>query len=275
MTRDLEHIRFITQHFNDLQGLRVGVPLGLITLALGAPAFPRAVLCLAALLLLFGAKWYYRSLGRVEQQPADPAAELWAVSIFSPAGPLSRLEGAQQVTPFAKRLLVTTTLAAALFTYFQAIPPNFLVQGDAPGQHPQVLLEPAPYVGPPLIKVLNGGVARAPSMVRAVFAQALYVFYGAFFLSVWLWRGRRGSQSLHLALAILLLGLSALGTSLGYLARPEGEIPSILDPILPALVYPGLAVLLCGSSMILTGLFDHWQLARTLGWPTAAEEEEA
>jgi hypothetical protein len=29
--RELERIRFITQHFNDLQGLRVGVPLGLIS----------------------------------------------------------------------------------------------------------------------------------------------------------------------------------------------------------------------------------------------------
>ena len=49
--------------------------------------------------------------------------------------------------------------------------------------------------------------------------------YGAFFLGVWFWRGHRESQSLHLVLDIALLGLSALGTSLGYLvARPGGEI---------------------------------------------------
>lgn len=273
--RHLERIRFITQHFHDLQGLRVGVPVGLITLALVAPALPRIALCVAALLLLLGARRYYRGFGHVEPQPAGPAAELGSVTLYSPAGPLSRLEGFPQVTPRGRNLLITATLAVALFTYFQAIPPNFMVRGDESlGQHPQVLREPAPYLGPPLIKVLDGGVARSPSMLRAVFAQTTYVFFGAFFLSAWLWRGRRESQSLHLMLAILLLGLSALGTSLGYLlARPGGEIPAFFDLILPALVYPGLAVLLCGSAMILTGLFDHWQLVRALGRPVAGEEE--
>jgi hypothetical protein len=273
LTRNLERIRFITQHFQDLQGLRYWVPLGLITLALGAPPIPRVVLCLGALLLLFGARRYYRGFGHVEPQPADPAAELCPVPIFSPAGQLSRVEGAQQVTPFARSVLIPLTVAVGLFTFFQCIPPNFLVEGGA-GQPLRVVLEPAPYFGPPLIKVLNGGVARSPSMLRAVVAQTMYVLYGAFFLSVWLWRGRRESQSLPLVLALLLLGLSACGTSLGYLARPDGEIPSFLDRILPALVDSGLAVLFCGSAMILTGLFDHCQLVRVLGRPAAAEDKE-
>jgi hypothetical protein len=274
--QNLERIRFTTQHFHDLQGLRVRVPLGLITLSLAVPALPRVVLCLMALVLLLGARRFYRSFGHVEHRPPDPAAELCPVPIFSPAGQLSRLEGAQQVTPFARSLLITAAVALALFSFFQAIPPNFVVEGSAAlGQHPRVLLEPAPYLGPPLIKVLDGAVARSPSMLRAVSAQLMYVLYGAFFLSVWLWRGRRDSQSLHLVLAVLLLGLSALGTSLGYLARPGGDIPPALDRILPALVYPGLALLLCGSAMVLTGLFDHWQLVRALGRPVAEEEEES
>jgi hypothetical protein len=275
VTRNLERIRFITQHFHDLQGLRYGIPLGLVILALGAPPLLRAALCLAALLVLFEAQWYYRSLGHVESQPVDPAAELCPVPIFSPAGPFSRLQGFPQVTPCARHLLITLAVAAALFSMFQAIPPNFLVEeGASLSQHPRIVLEPAPYFGPPLIKVLDGGVVRSPSMVRAVVAQTMYVVHGALLLGLWLWRGRRASQSPHLVLAILLLGLSALGTSLGYLARPDGEIPPIYDLVLPALVYPGMALLLCGSSMLLTGLLDHWQLVRALGGPVAAEEEE-
>lgn len=274
-TRDLDRIRFITQHFNDLQGLRYGVPLGLSILALAAPVQLRVVLCLAAFLLLLGARWYYRStFGQVESHLADPAAELCPVSIFSPAGEISRLQGFQQVTSFERLLLITLAVALVLFSFFQAIPPNYLVQGDASlGQRPQVVLETAPYFGPPLIKVLEGGVARSPSMIQAVVAQTMYVLCGAFFLCVWLWRERRASQSLHLVLAILLLGLAGFGTSLGYVARPGGGLPPILDLSLPALVYPGVAVLLCGAAMVLAGLFDHWQLARTLGRSVAAEEE--
>jgi hypothetical protein len=111
-------------------------------------------------------------------------------------------------------------------------------------------------------------------MLRAVFAQAMYVLYGSLLLGVWLWRERSRSQSHHLALAILLLGLSALGTSLGFLARQDGEIARSIDPLLPALVYPKVALLLCGSSMVLAGLLDHWQLVRTLGRPVVAGEEE-
>ena len=51
-------------------------------------------------------------------------------------------------------------------------------------------------------------------------------------------------------------------------------IIALLTVVLPALVYPGMALLLCGSSMVLTGLLDHWQLVRALGGPVAAEEEE-
>jgi hypothetical protein len=258
-TRDLDRIRFVTQHFNDLQGLRYWVPLGVITLGWGGPTFLRVASFLGALLLMLGAKRYYRNAyGEVEQQPVDPVP----VPIFGP--PISRLEGIQQVTPIVRHFLVTVAVAVALFSFCQAVPPNFLVEGDESlDQHPRIFLEPAPSLGPPLIKVLEGAPVRAPSMIRAVVAQTMYVLSGSLFLGIWLWRERRGSH--HLVLAILLLGLSALGTSLGFLAGRNGEIAPNIDFFLPVLVYPGMALLACGSSMILAGLIDHWQLVRALG----------
>jgi hypothetical protein len=271
--RDLERIRFTTQHFHDLQGLRFGVPLGLAVLGLESPTLPRFALFLGALLLILAAKRHYRRFGEVER-PVHPDMDLYPVSIFNLAGPISRLHGRRQVTPVARFLLVTALLLVLPFAYFQALPPNIVVQGDASlGQHPQVTLEPAPYFGPAWItEYPNGGQMRPPSMLRAVFTQTAYVFSGALFLGLWLWRGRRLSQSYHLALAVPLLGLAALGTSLGFLARADGEVPRILDLVLPALVYPAVALPLCGATMVLAGLLDHWQLVRVLGWPEAEEE---
>src|SRR6185369_11046813 len=97
-----------------------------------------------------------------------------------------------------------------------------------------------------------------PSMFQAVVAQTIYLLAGCFFLTLWLWRRRDPSQSPHLALALLLLGLTALGTTLGFHVNQEGAIGLTLDRLLPILVYPGMAALLCGGALILAGLFDHW-----------------
>lgn len=277
LTRDLERIRFVTQHFNNLQGLRYAVPLGLITLGLAGTTPVRFGLFFGAAVLLLGGKGYYRrTFGQVAPQPLDPAAELCTASIYNPAGPLSRVQGFPQVTPMARHLLIVLAVALAVFSFFQAIPPNFLVEGEvSAGLHPRIVLEPAPSFGPPLIKVLEGAEVRAPSMQRAVLAQTMYAVFGSILLGVWGWRGRRESQAPYLVLGLLLAGLSALGTSLGYLARPGGgEMPGLIDFVLPVLVDPGAAVLLCGSSMIFAGLFDHWQLVRSLGWTVAGHEEQ-
>ena len=91
-SRELERIRFTTRHFNDLQGLRYGVPLGLITLGgglslLGWEVHGLRAVGLAAALGDVGAKRYYRSaFGAVEQPALQSAAEVYPVSIFSPAG---------------------------------------------------------------------------------------------------------------------------------------------------------------------------------------------
>ncbi len=100
---------------------------------------------------------------------------------------------------------------------------------------------------------------------KAVFGQMMYALYGSLLFGVWLWRERRLSQSYHLVLGVLLLGLSALGACLGFLTRAKGETAQILNLFVPATVHLWVAVLLCGSSMILAGLFDHWQLVRALG----------
>src|SRR3954452_24391068 len=61
-TGDVERIRFVTRHFNDLQGLRYWVPLGMITLSVGGTTYfsswsfvvLRAALFLGGLLLMLG-----------------------------------------------------------------------------------------------------------------------------------------------------------------------------------------------------------------------------
>jgi hypothetical protein len=276
-TRDLERVRFITQHFNDLQGLRYGVPLGLFILAWAAPPLLRAVLSAGALLLMLAAKRYYgNTFGAVEQPQIDPVAETYPVSIFSPAGPIPRLALHRQVTPLARIFFITVTLALVVFIYVQVLPPNFVVRGG-PGRHPQVVPETVILYAPPLVSPWaypNGGPIRSPSMLRAVFTQTLYLFFGCFFLSVWLWRGGRPSQGHDLTLAVLLLGLAAAGTTLGFLARQDGGIDPLIDRLLPALVYPGVALFLCGGAMVLAGLLDHWQLARALGRPAASQVED-
>lgn len=159
--RELERIRFVTRHFNDLQGLRYWVPVGLVTLGLGGTTLLRVSLFLGALLLVLRAKGYYRNtFGRVELE-LDPATALYPVSIFGPAGPVPRLEGPQQVTPMARYLFFTMALAVVVFSYFQAIPPNILVQEDAAlGQHPQIVPESAPFFGPPWIGGYPNGGSR-------------------------------------------------------------------------------------------------------------------
>lgn len=275
--RDLDRIRFVTRHFNDLQGLRHLVPLGLLAFALTAPPPIRVALSLGALLLMLAAGWHSRNaFGEVEHQVPDPAAELCQASVFSPGGSLTRIEGFRQVTPAAQHFLSVAALTLVLFSSLQALQPNIRIKGEESlGQHPRVIAERVPFFGQPAMKFQTQGRAtRPPSMARAIFAQTMLALHGSLFLGFWLWRERRRSQSHHLVLALLLLGLAALGTSLGFIARGDGRIDQTIDHLLPALVYPGTALLLCGSSMILAGLFDHWQLVRALGPAVAREEED-
>lgn len=277
MTRDLDRIRFVTRHFQDLQGLRYGVPLGLITLSVGGATYfdnwpwvlLRVSLFLGAFLLALGAKRYYRNtFGEVETQRA--IAEPYPVSIFSPAGPLSPVAGFQQVPPAARHFLTTLGLALALFFVLQAATPTISVLVDESlVQPPWATLDAVFLAYEPWTLGLEDRIRPpriSPSMAARVLGQGALALYGAFFLGMWLWRGRRLSQSHHLALGIVLVGLSVFGTCLGYFVWEDRNLPRfILDLFLPAVVHPWVMLLLCGSSMILAGLLDHWQLVRTLG----------
>ena len=274
-TRDLDRIRFITRHFNDLQGLRYWVPLGLITLSVGGTTYfsnrpwviLRACLFLGAILLAFGARRYYRrSFGEVELLPSE---DLQSLAIFSPAGPAPRLEGVQLMTPAARHFSIILGLAFVVFFTFQAITPTITVNMDESlVQPPWATLDVVFVAHEPWTQGIQSRIRPpmiSPSTAKAVLGQMAFALYGAFFLGLWLWRGRRPSQNYHLALGVVLLALSAFGTCLGYLVWEDRDVARfIIDAFLPALVHPWVALLLCGSSMILAGLLDHWQLVRVM-----------
>jgi hypothetical protein len=275
-TRDLDRIRFITRHFNGLQGLRYGVPVGLLTLSVGGTTYfanrswvlLRAGLFLGAFLLAFGARRYYRrTFGEVERQPVQPAAELSSLSIYSPAGSTLGLTRSQGIPIAVQRFFLMTGLTLALFVILQSVSPSVMIDADESLiQQPWRTLNSISFFELP---ETPGLAWESSTTVKAAFGQMMYALYGAFFLGVWLKRERRLSQSHHLALGVALLGLSVLGTCLGFLTRAQGEIAQTLGFFVPAVVHLWVALFLCGSSMILAGLLDHWQLVRTLGRPAA------
>ncbi len=279
-SQNLDRIRFVTRHFNDMQGLRYMVPVGLIMLSVGGtihfaswPLFLLGSIAGGAFLLMPVARRYYReAFGEVEPRPAYTAGELHSLSIYCPAGPTPRLVGFQQVTPIARHFLTTAMLVVSLFAIFELIPPNILIAGgESTGQHPQIQSETAPLYDSYLVWVnAFGSFFKSPLAFRAICGQMTYAAFGSIFLGFWFWRERRPSESHHLALAVLLLGLAVLGASLGFLARNAEHAP-IVDFLLPALIYPGVALLLCGAAMILAGLIDHWQLVRV--FKPAVEEQ--
>ena len=282
-SRDLERIRFVTQHFNDLQGLRYGVPLGLIALGAGgmvhfanAPlAFLPAALFLPALGLVLWARRHYRRVyGEVEAQASDPVP----VAIFSPAGPVTRLEDVEPASPIVRHVSVTMGLALAVFLVLHTVPQvHILIRGhEALGQHPRIQLEEeflASAEGQPYMHDVGYCTMRTPAMLRAFSAQTVYLLFGSLLLGLWFWRERRPSQQYQLLLAVLLMGLSFGGISLGLLIPFYWQVLRMLDPVLPVLVYPGVALLVCGTAMILAGLLDHWQLVRALGRPAVQVED--
>src|SRR5215210_26593 len=280
-TRDLDRIRFVTRHFNDLQGFRYWVPLGLLTLSVGGTTYfdnlplvaLRALLFLGAVLVAFGARRYYRNtFGQIDHQAVRPTLQLSPVSIFSPAGPTPRLEGFPLVAPAMRPLLLTMGLALFLFFILQAISPTIsIVESQSLAEPPWLTLDSVFLAEPAYTRgiqsVLSGRLIPS-SAAKAVVTQAIYALCGSLFLGVWLWRERRLSQSYYLILGAPLLGLSVVGTFLGYFVYEEREpVIRTLDLFLPAAIHLWIALLLCGSAMIVAGLLDHWQLVRALGRP--------
>jgi hypothetical protein len=277
--RKLDRIRFVTRHFNNLQGLRYWVPLGLLTLSVGGTTYfentrfviLRIGLFLGAFLVAFGARRYYRrTFGEVESEPIYPTRELPSISIFSPAGPTPRLAGFRQMPPEVRYLLVPLGLAAVLFVVFQAISPSIMINEDESLiQAPWTTLTDTPLFSASESPHLMPGPMSLSldSTGKAVGGQLMYALYGACFLGIWLWRERRRSQSYYLALGVLLLGLSAFGSSLGYLIEKGWAMAYAFNLFLPAVTHLWVALSLCGVSMILAGLLDHWQIVQVLGRP--------
>lgn len=275
-TRDIDRIRFVTRHFNELQGMRILVPLGLIALNAGflwgfrvffgplirfqlGPFVP-LVFVLVAPMLMVGAvvvmafaPVYYRDVfGVVERPPVGPSRQLASLSIFSPTGSTLGLAVDRPVRhPRARRLLSTLSLAFAVFILVRAVcPPIYMFTFENEIHEPWMTLTP-------------------------FLTQTLYVLYGSLFLGTWLWRERRRSQGYYLALAILPLALAAIGacraSSLGLLMLDVAARKSW--PLQAALSVPWMALMLCGASLLLAGLLDHGQLEGTLGKPMAPRVE--
>ena len=263
--QSLDRIQFVARHFNDLQGLRYGVPLGLITLSVGGTTYfsnrpfllLRIVLFFGGLLLLLGSGRYYRrTFGRAEGQPVDPATQ--PLSVYNPAGrPTPRLVGSPRVSLVVRNLSISLGLALALLLILTAISPAAGISTDES-------LGQAPWLSSSVV-YMGEGVSRVSLSMLKV--QLLYALYGSFFLGIWFWRERRPSQSYSLVFGVLLLGCSALSASVG-LILPWS--PRIVDTFFLPLAQFWLALLLCGSAMILAGLIDHWQLIRVLK-PVAEE----
>jgi hypothetical protein len=272
-SQDLDRIRFFTRHFNDLQGLRYLVPLGLILLSLGGttyfsswPMLVRGAFILGACVLMLRAGAYYRRMfGKVEPLPAY-AGQLESLS-FSPLGPAPRMAGFELLTPAVRHAARVMGVAFALFFVLQAITPKIRVEeGDLLGQRYGITLDSVVEAEPSwsrgILSILQVNIASG-STVRAVGGQMALALCGSFLLGLWLWRERRQSQRHLLALGALLLGLSVFGTCLVYFVWEDRELPvRIINLILPALVHPWVALLFCGAAMVLAGLIDHWQLVR-------------
>jgi hypothetical protein len=273
----LDQIRFVTAHFNELQGLRYLVPLGLVTLSVGGTTYfengpirlLRAAFLLGGLFLMARAGRYYRrTFGEVKRQPILPGP-VDSLSVYSSAGAATRLASSRWSHPASRWLPATLGFCFALLLTLRAISPAVAVSTD------QSLVQ-MPWL------TLNSAVAATGFTEPLPFqwiwpgleVQMMYGIYGALLLGLWLSRGRHRSQSYLLGFGILLLGLSAVGAFMGFpLSGAWGpRMLQIFDTwFLPALAHLWVAVVVCGAAMILAGLMDHWQIVRVLGNPATEE----
>lgn len=266
-TQDVERIRFVTEHFNDLQGLRNAFPLGLILICYGVahlfqswPVLLLAFLLNAAGIILvynWSRPYYRRRFGEVERLPALYGLEPAALSVYSPAGTVPISVDRKPVHPIVRWFLIPVACALALFVILRAVSPSAALLAD--GYPHNSLLRP-------LVVEMGSPGSLVQGDWEPLLAQGLYLVCGACFVGVWLWRGRRLSQSYYLIPGLLLLGLAALGACLGMVlpALWDLGVVRISGYFLPALASFWLAWLLCGTLLVFAGLLDHLQLVRTL-----------
>ena len=215
------------------------------------------------------------------REPGRSHADLYPFSVFSPAGPIPRLEGTQQVPPMMRRFLVTLALAVALFSVAQAMPSSFRSKergrwASSPDFIPSLGLSRAPLDRRQAASARRNSSATlgrmgllAGSGEATVDAQGRLRAGGV---------SPFGSSSQRVALE-RTSRVPGLPTGLGRPAfgacacsaptwvsslEPMGCSRRFIDRLLPALVYPDVALLVCGSAMVLAGLLDHWQISRAL-----------
>ena len=197
----------------------------------------------------------------------NPSGQLAPLSVFSPAGAAPLIETHRRPVPLrVRRLLIPMGLTLILLLSLRAVGSQVTILTDSSAQDPWLRFTP-----PVVLTTDHASAAEMWIPSTAFLTQVLYAVSGLAFLSLWLWRGRRVSQGYLLALAIPLLGLAALGVSLGF-GGPSIRMLSRL-PLL-AVAYMWMAQILCGAAMLLAGLLDHWQLVRTLRHPLTPLMEE-
>jgi hypothetical protein len=255
---DLDRIRFVTRHFNELKGLTLA-SVGLLIMSSGVPFLRgnsivdvlsvfgfRMALVAGGFVLARYAKAYYQRIGEV-QSLRTPVRRQEALSVYSPGAVpwVGNTEREEKVWLF-RRMLLIGGLGVGAYVALRTIGPTVSIH----------------------MPTISG---------RPFFAtcqQMIDLLLGTLFLCTWIRRGRRLSQSYYLVLGLVMLALPALGATLGFV-MPEvwghPERVRMLKLLLPPVYDMKMGALVCGACLLVAGLLDHWQLVRVLGHSAAAE----
>jgi hypothetical protein len=248
---DLDRIRFVTRHFNGLKGGLNLVALGLFFLSMGARYngwghyavvfYLRTALIFGSFALTLYANTYYRKrfgevLERREELPHQEALTIYGSGagrrpVYADVGPGLLAFG---------RMLLIGGLCVIVYVGLRRVSPTVSM--------------PSMSDSLPIFRTF------------ATVQQLMDIALGALFLSTWISRGRSLSQGYYLALALLMLGIPALGATQGFI------LPALWDHglIRMARFVPAATdgfetnFLLLGASCLLAGLLDHRQLVRAL-----------
>jgi hypothetical protein len=246
---DLDRIRFVTRHFNELKGLSLAAS-GLLFLGLGAAYIGRGhfvvVTCLQFALIfgsialtLYARTYYQKTFGEVLARREElPRQE--ALTLYGPgAVPQARDANMEFNALMLRRMLLVGGLGIIVYVGLRMVSPT--------------------------VDVSMRSISEVPQFFTTA-QQVMEIFLGALFLSTWIWRGCRLSQGYYLALALLMLGIPALGATQGFIltALWDHGLIRMARFVLPAADDMRMGMLVCGASCLLAGLLDHRQLVRAL-----------